>query len=55
MNARLYRTTLFALYQTSLAAGIVMLPLAVQLRRYGVTVPVHRLIETLERAYENAA
>ncbi len=55
MYARLYRKTMFALYQTSLAAGIVLLPLAVHLRRYGVSIPLHRLIESLERAYEDAA
>jgi hypothetical protein len=55
MYARLYRKTLFALYQTSLAAGIVLLPLAVQLRRYGISIPLHRLIVALGRAYEDAS
>lgn len=50
----LYRATLFALYQFSIVAGIILLPLAVIARRGGITLPVGRLIERLERAYDNA-
>jgi len=49
------RAALFALYQASIAAGIVLLPLALVARRGGVTIPLDRLIDRLGRAYENAS
>lgn len=52
MIARLYHATLFALYQTTVAAGLLMLPLAVGMKRVGLTLPIHRLITRVERAYE---
>ncbi len=51
LTERLTRSILFAAYQSSLALGIVMLPLALAARRLGVTLPVHRLVEASERAY----
>jgi len=48
------RATLFALYQTSVVLGILLLPLALLARRGGVTLPVGRLVARLGRAYENA-
>ena len=51
LTERLTRSILFAAYQSSLALGIVMLPLALCARRLGVTLPVHRLVEVSERAY----
>lgn len=55
MIARLYRTTLFALYQSSVAAGILLLPVALLAKQAGLTLPLHRLIASLEAAYEDAA
>ncbi|MEM4780704.1 MAG: hypothetical protein QXG03_03970 [Halalkalicoccus sp.] len=52
MIATLSRAALFALYQTTVAFGLFMLPLAVAMKRVGLTLPVHRLIARVERAYE---
>lgn len=54
MIHRLKHATLFALYQFSIALGIVLLPLAVALTRVGVTPPVHRAVDVLGEALENA-
>lgn len=51
MIDRLYRTLLFALYQSSVVLGIVLLPVAVAMRRVGLSLPVHRLIAFTERIY----
>jgi hypothetical protein len=51
------RTTqfgLFALYQSSLAIGLLLLPIAVLVRQAGFTLPVGRLVERTERAYRSA-
>ena len=50
----LQRAALLALYQVSIAVGIVLLPVALLAHRAGVTLPVGRLVERLGRAYENA-
>lgn len=42
-----------AAYQASVAVGIALLPLAVTAKRLGITLPVHRLIERTESAYQN--
>ncbi len=55
MIERTHRTLLFALHQTSIALGILLLPVAVMMNRVGVTLPVHRLVEFTARAYESAA
>ena len=47
--------TVFALYQASVAAGIVLLPVALLTRRLGVTPPVHRLVDALDDSLESAA
>lgn len=53
MRAHLHRTAVFTAYQTSVAIGIVLLPLAVALRRtVGIKLPLHRVIEPVLRAYE---
>lgn len=52
MITRLYHAALFALYQTTVAVGLCMLPIAVAMKRVGLTLPVHRLIESAERIYE---
>ncbi|WP_202614565.1 hypothetical protein [Halostella litorea] len=52
MIQRVYRGTLLALYQISLAVGILLMPLALVANRAGVTLPIHRLIDRLDSAYE---
>ncbi|MFC4543604.1 hypothetical protein ACFO5R_16890 [Halosolutus amylolyticus] len=54
MKSRVYRATLFALYQLCIAIGIVALPLAIATRQVGFTLPLHRLIETVGAAHEAA-
>lgn len=54
MMGLLQRATLFALYQTSILLGILLLPVALLARRGGVTIPIGRLVDRLGRAYENA-
>ncbi|WP_162991502.1 hypothetical protein [Halostella salina] len=52
MIQRVYRATLLALYQISLAVGILLMPLALVANRAGLTLPVHKLIDRLDAAYE---
>lgn len=54
MHERLTRPMLFGAYQLSLLIGILLLPVAVVAGRLGVTLPIHRVIQTLERAHERA-
>ena len=54
MKSRVYCATLFALYQFTIALGIVMMPLAIAARQAGFTLPIHRLLVHLEAAHENA-
>ena len=54
MESRLYRATLFVLYQLTVLVGIAFLPVALVARRVGVAVPIHRAIDRLETAYEGA-
>ncbi len=42
-------------YQTSLVVGIGLLPVALLARKFGITLPIHRLIERTEAAYESRA
>lgn len=51
----LQRATLFALYQLSIAVGIALLPVAVLARQRGITLPIHRVVNRLGTAYEDAA
>ena len=53
MIAPIRRATLFALYQLSIVLGILLLPLAILARQGGITIPVHRLVDTLGRAYRD--
>ncbi len=48
------RLALFALYQTTVALGILLLPVAVLARRAGVNLPVGRLVVTMGEAYDDA-
>ncbi len=52
MPTRIHRAILFALYQTSVATSILLLPLAVLTRQFGVTLPAHRIVQRLEQAYD---
>lgn len=46
------RAGLFALYQVTLAFGIVLMPVALLVRRAGVALPVGRLVESIGGAYD---
>ena len=52
MVTRLYRASVFALYQFSIVLGITLLPVAIVANRAGVPLPVGRLVERLGAAYE---
>lgn len=52
MRSRLQRATVFVLYQLSLLAGILLLPVALLVRRVGLTLPVHRVVDRVGSAYE---
>ncbi|ELY88430.1 hypothetical protein [Natrinema altunense] len=54
MISRAYHATLFALYQLCIMVGIVAMPLAIAARQAGITLPVHRVLENVEGAYEAA-
>jgi len=49
---RAYRVTLLALYQFTLAVGILLMPLALVTSRFGVRFPVNRVVRRLGQAYE---
>lgn len=51
---RLYRATLFALYQLTLLAGIALLPVALVTKRFGVKPPIERAVVGLKESYEQA-
>ena len=55
MIDRLTKVTLLAAYQATLVLGIAMLPVAVVARQAGITLPMHRLIERTETAYESVS
>lgn len=46
------RFALFAMYQFVVVLGLLMLPVALFTRRFGVTLPIGDLIEATEAAYE---
>ncbi|QCC55285.1 hypothetical protein [Natronorubrum bangense] len=52
MISRVYHATLFALYQLCIVIGIAAMPLAIAARQAGVTLPIHRILATIEEAYE---
>jgi hypothetical protein len=54
MRSKVTRAAVFALYQLSLLAGIALLPVALLLRKMGITIPVHRLVDRFNEAYEAA-
>jgi hypothetical protein len=54
MFDRITRFSAFVAYQTTIALGILAMPLALLARRAGVTLPLHRLVESAGSAYEAA-
>lgn len=54
MKSRVYRATLFALYQLCIMVGIAAMPLAMVVRQAGLSLPIHRAIASVGDAYENA-
>lgn len=50
-----YRAGLLVAYQFAVFVGIVMMPLALLARQVGVTLPIGRLVRTLDNAYTEAA
>ena len=52
---RIYRATLLALYQLTLLAGIMLMPLALVTERLGIRLPIHRAVRRLGDAYEQTA
>jgi hypothetical protein len=52
MRSTLYRATAFALYQLSLIVGILLLPVALVTSKIGFTLPVHRVVDRANNAYE---
>ncbi|QLH78937.1 hypothetical protein HZS55_17275 [Halosimplex rubrum] len=53
MRSTLNRATVFALYQLTLFAGILLLPLALVMRKAGITLPVHRAVDRVNETYED--
>jgi hypothetical protein len=55
MIERALTATLFTLYQLTIALGIAMLPVALVTSMFGFTLPIHRLVDATEDAYEHTA
>jgi hypothetical protein len=55
MTNPLARATLFALYQLTILVGIVLLPVSLLTRRFGLTLPAGQLVETLGETYETVS
>lgn len=55
MPTTLYRATVFALYQLSLLAGVLLLPVALLVRQVGVDLPLGRVVDRLNEAYHRTA
>jgi hypothetical protein len=51
---RAHRATLLALYQLTLLAGILLMPLALVTQRFGIRLPIDRAVLSLKNAYERA-
>ncbi|GAA0306008.1 hypothetical protein [Halarchaeum salinum] len=54
MPTRFARLVTAVQYQLTLAVALVLLPVATLASRLGLTLPLHRLIERSEAAYESA-
>ncbi|MFB6073640.1 MAG: hypothetical protein ABEJ89_01350 [Haloarculaceae archaeon] len=55
MASRVYRAAVFALYQLTLLAGIMLLPLALAVRKVGLRLPLGQAVDRLGSAYERAS
>ncbi len=55
MANRLYRVCVLALYQLSIVLGIALLPVALAANRVGISLPIGRLVDRLDTAYERTA
>jgi len=55
MVARLYTAALFALYQLTLLLGILLLPVAMITERFGLRLPMDRVVSGLNDAYAQAS
>ncbi|WP_424019026.1 hypothetical protein ACOZ4N_06025 [Halorientalis pallida] len=55
METRLHSGLLFALYQLSLMLGIALMPVAFVTSRFGVNLPIHRMVDRLGAAYERTS
>ena len=55
MFDRIRTAALFGLHQATVAIGISLFPVAVFARRHlGITLPIHRLVETTGEAYRRS-
>lgn len=54
MFDRITRLALLAAHQTTLAVGILMMPIALLARQAGLTLPLGSLVERTQRAYQRA-
>lgn len=51
---RAYRATILALYQVTLVLGILLMPIALVTRKFGLRLPMDRLVLGLKGRYERA-
>ena len=54
MVPSLYRSSVFALYQLTIAVGIALLPVALAAEQVGLRIPLDRVIDRLGEAYDGA-
>jgi hypothetical protein len=54
MPTRLQTVTLFALYQFTLLAGIMLFPVAVMTEQFGLRLPIDNVVDGLNEAYEQS-
>ncbi|MFB6301710.1 MAG: hypothetical protein ABEH78_02440 [Haloferacaceae archaeon] len=52
MHGAVRRTGLLALYQLTVTFGIVLMPVALLVRRAGINLPIRQLVERLGAAYD---
>ena len=54
MKSRVHYAITFALYQLTVAVGILAMPLAIITHQVGFTLPIHRLLARVEEVYDDA-
>lgn len=52
MRTHLNRAIVFAVYQLTLIAGILLLPLALAMQKAGITLPLHRAVGRVNDIYD---